>query len=80
MNTIYETATSTNVCGIRADPADKRISFYYATGIASQIAGFAAETLTQFPVYLPVEKTLIKAEAYARQANPDLVNALIELN
>jgi hypothetical protein len=31
-------------------------------------------------VYLPGEMMLIKAEAYARQTPPDLVNALIELN
>ena len=35
---------------------------------------------TSFPVYLPGEITLIKAEAYARQSTPDLGNALIELN
>jgi hypothetical protein len=32
------------------------------------------------PVYLPGEMILTKAEAYARQSTPDLVNALIELN
>ena len=41
-------------------------------------SGFGAATNTAFPVYLPGEIMLIKAEAYAR-AN-DLSNALIELN
>jgi hypothetical protein len=42
--------------------------------------GFGATSTTPWPIYLPGEITLIKAEAYARQNPPDLVNALIELN
>ena len=42
--------------------------------------GFAAATTTPFPIYLPGEITLIKAEAYARMNPPDLTNALAELN
>lgn len=64
------------------DAGDKRIPFYTIFA-GSQVAtirmnGFAASTTTPFPIYLPGEMTLIKAEAYARQ--PDLSNALAELN
>jgi hypothetical protein len=45
-----------------------------------RVNGFASATTTPFPIYLPGEMTLIKAEAYARQTAPDLANALIELN
>lgn len=40
--------------------------------------GFAALPTTPWPVYLPGEMTLIKAEAYSRQN--DLVNGMAELN
>lgn len=64
------------------DPADKRIAFYTALSptIAPliRINGFGASAITPFPVYLPSEMILIKAEALARQ--PDLGAALIELN
>ena len=43
-----------------------------------RINGFGAATTTQFPVYLPGEIMLIKAECYAQQN--DLVNGLIQLN
>lgn len=64
------------------DAADKRLAFY-TTMLGSPIAtlrmkGFAALTTSPFPIYLPGEITLIKAEVLARQ--PDLPNALIELN
>lgn len=93
LNPIFETATSTNnvtaaidnttlglPAGLQPDPADKRLPFYTTTAYASKILGFGAASTTPWPVYLPGEMTLIKAEAYARQASPDLVNALIELN
>src|SRR5439155_11654341 len=69
---------------LQPDPADKRVPFY--TTINPTIAprfrinGFGAAAATSFPVYLPGEITLIKAECYARQPTPDIVNALIELN
>ena len=91
LNPIFETATSTNnvtgaidnttlglPAGLQPDPADKRLPFYTTTAYNSKILGFAAASTTQWPVYLPGEMILIKAEAYARQN--DLVNALIELN
>src|SRR5688572_10567286 len=93
LNPIFETATSTNnvtgavdnttlglPAGLQPDPADKRLPFYTTTAYASKILGFAAASTTPWPVYLPGEMILIKAEAYARQTSPDLVNALIELN
>ncbi|MEJ7671428.1 MAG: hypothetical protein WKF59_01585 [Chitinophagaceae bacterium] len=93
MNPIFETSTSTNnvygaidnttlglPASLKPDPADKRLLFYTTTAYASKILGFAAASTTPFPIYLPGEITLIKAEAYARMPTPDLANALIELN
>ena len=93
-NPVFETATSTNnvfqpvdsTLGLPPSIAptltDKRIPFY--TAIAAnprfRIKGFHASTTAQVPIYLPGEITLIKAEAYARQSTPDLVNAIVELN
>ncbi|MBO9682640.1 MAG: RagB/SusD family nutrient uptake outer membrane protein [Flavisolibacter sp.] len=93
LNPLYETATSTNnvtavsnvttlglPAGLQPDPNDKRLPFYTTTAYNSKILGFAASTTTPWPIYLPSEMTLVKAEAYARQNPPDLVNALVELN
>jgi hypothetical protein len=93
LNPIFETSTSTNnvyaaidnttlglPVSLPPDPADKRLAFYTTTAYASKILGFGAASTTAIPIYLPGEMTLIKAEAYARMATPDLVNALIELN
>ncbi len=95
LNPIFETATSTNnvyapidsTMGLPAalapDLTDKRVPFYISTNAANprfRVSGFGAGSTTAWPVYLPGEMTLIKAEAYARQAAPDLVNSLIELN
>jgi starch-binding outer membrane protein, SusD/RagB family len=70
--------------GLQPDLADKRVPFYMVLSGSPasrfQMQGFAASTTTSFPIYLPGEMTLIKAEAYARMTPPDLVNALIELN
>jgi hypothetical protein len=91
LNPIFETATSTNnvtavsdvttlglPAGLQPNPSDQRLPFYTTTAYASKIKGFAAAATTPWPVYLPGEMTLIKAEAYTRQN--DLVNGLIELN
>ncbi len=93
-NPIFDVATSTNnvvqvrdstlglLVPLQPDLADKRIPFY--TTINPTIApryrinGFGSTATGGFPVYLPGEMTLIKAEVYARQL--DLVNGLIELN
>lgn len=70
--------------GLTPDAADKRIPFYLSENLTIaprwRMLGFAAALATEWPVYLPGEITLIKAEAYARQTTPDLNNALIELN
>jgi hypothetical protein len=93
-NPIFETATGTNNVyqpidstmglppALEPNLADKRKPFYQAISTAPRfrINGFAATLGTSFPVYLPGEMTLIKAEAYARMSTPDLVNGLIELN
>ncbi len=69
---------------IAPDLSDKRVPFYMvlsgSTAARFLMKGFAGSTTTGFPIYLPGEITLIKAEAYARQSPPDLTNALIELN
>ncbi|MEO8765175.1 MAG: RagB/SusD family nutrient uptake outer membrane protein, partial [Ginsengibacter sp.] len=96
INPVYETATSTNnvfqpvdsTFGLPEDQrpslTDKRVQFY--TTINSTVAprfrvgGFGLAAATPWPYYLPGEITLIKAEAYARQASPDLGNAVIALN
>jgi starch-binding outer membrane protein, SusD/RagB family len=94
LNPIYEVATSTNNVFQPADStmglpvalepnlADKRVPFYIAIGSNPRyrIGGFGAASIIAWPVYLPGEITLIKAEAYARQTTPDLVNARVELN
>lgn len=63
------------------DAADKRIPFYTlmaGSPATLRMNGFAAATASPFPIYLPGEIILIKAEALARV--PDLTNSLIELN
>lgn len=93
LNAIFEVATSTNnvfqplnanlglTTAFAPDPNDKRIPFYTVTAATAptvRISGFGAASTTAYPVYLPGEMTLIKAEVLARI--PDLPNALIELN
>ena len=90
LNPIFETATSTNnvtaadnvtyglPASLQPTAGDKRLPFYTTTAYNSKILGFAAASTSSWPVYLPGEMILIKAEAYARQNDP--VNALIELN
>lgn len=92
LNPIFEVATSTNnvvqpkninlgQTGANVpDAGDLRIPFYTVINTTVRINGFAATTFAPFPVYLPGEITLIKAEAYVRQATPNLGNALTELN
>lgn len=93
-NPVYESATSPNnvfqpvdstlglPASIAPNLADKRIPFY--TRIAAsprfRINGFHSSASSQVPLYLPGEIMLIKAEAYTRQAAPDLAAALVELN
>ncbi|TBO41643.1 RagB/SusD family nutrient uptake outer membrane protein [Pedobacter kyonggii] len=92
LNPIFEIATSTNnviqpkninlgQTGANIpDAGDARIPFYTTINTTVRINGFGAGTFTQFPIYLPGEMTLIKAEAYARQATPNLTSSLTELN
>ncbi|RYG09552.1 MAG: RagB/SusD family nutrient uptake outer membrane protein [Chitinophagaceae bacterium] len=92
LNPVFEVATSTNnviqpknlnlgQTGANVpDAGDGRIPFYTTVNTTVRIKGFFDGTFTQIPVYLPGEITLIKAEAYARQATPDLTNSLAELN
>lgn len=95
-NGIYVAVTGTNnlwqpinnTLGLPADltpdPADKRLPFYLSENLTIaprwRMNGFAAALTSEWPVYLPGEMTLIKAEAYARQSAPNPALALIELN
>jgi hypothetical protein len=96
LNPVFEVATSTNnvvqpkdstlglIPALAPSLTDGRVPFY--TSINPTVAprfrinGFGNAAATVIPVYLPGEMTLIKAECYARQATPDLVNGLLELN
>lgn len=96
INPIYETATSTNnvfqpvnatfglPSGLQPSSTDKRVQFYTTMNptVAPlyRVGGFGTAAASPWPYYLPGEITLIKAEAYARQAVPDLINAVLELD
>lgn len=96
LNPIYETSTSTNnvvqvkdstlglLVPIQPALTDGRVSFYTSINATIlpkfRINGFGNAAATAFPVYLPGEMTLIKAECYARAATPDITNGLAELN
>lgn len=64
--------------------ADKRIPFYMELSGSSAsrflMKGFCGSSTTPFPLYLPGEMTLIKAEAYARMNPANIDQALDELN
>jgi starch-binding outer membrane protein, SusD/RagB family len=95
-NPVYNTATSTNnlyqpkdstlglPVSLAPSLADKRIPFYTVINATIlpryRLNGFWIAASTAIPVYFPGEIILIKAEAYARQSTPDLVNAVAELN
>jgi starch-binding outer membrane protein, SusD/RagB family len=96
LNPLFEVATSTNnvvqpkdstlglIPALAPSLNDGRIPFYTTLNTTIlpryRINGFGNAAGTAFPVYLPGEITLIKAECYARQSTPDLVNGLLELN
>ena len=92
LNPVFEVATSTNnviqpknlslgqVGSNVPDAGDARIPFYTTVNTTVRINGFYGSTFAQIPVYLPGEITLIKAEAFARQATPNLSSSLTELN
>lgn len=70
---------------LRPEMSDGRVNFFMSlnTTIAPRwrIKGFGAELATAWPVYVPGEMTLIKAEAYARAAGGgSLPDAIVELN
>lgn len=95
-NPVYASVTSTNnvyqpvdsTLGLPAslapDLADKRIPFYTLINPTInprfRLNGFWISATSAIPLYFPGEITLIKAESYARQSSPDLINGNIELN
>ena len=96
LNPLYEIATSTNnvvqprdstlglLVPLQPSLTDGRVPFYTSINATIlpryRIKGFGDAAATAFPIYLPGEMILIKAEAYARAATPDLVNGTLELN
>jgi hypothetical protein len=93
LNPIFETAGSNiNVyqptdstmglpAAIAPEAGDKRVPFYITTMahiVRFRINGFGGTGTSSWPVYLPGEITLIKAEAYARQNS--IPDAIIQLN
>lgn len=95
-NPVFNSVTSTNnvyqpidstlglPVAIAPDLADKRIPFYTTINATIlprfRLNGFWNSATAAIPLYYPGEMTLIKAEAYARQAVPDLANGILELN
>ncbi len=85
-NNVYQPVDSTLglPAAIAPDLADKRIPFYTVINATInprfRLNGFWNTPTTAIPLYFPGEIMLIKAECYARQATPDLVNARVELN
>ncbi|MEJ7740846.1 MAG: RagB/SusD family nutrient uptake outer membrane protein [Chitinophagaceae bacterium] len=95
-NPIFTVATATNnvfqvldstfglPVGLAPDLSDKRILFHMSVNSTVaprwRINGFGAALSTPWPIFLPGEVMLIKAESYARLTSPDLPNALNELN
>lgn len=85
-NNIYQPVDSTLglPAAIAPDLNDKRIPFYTSINPTInprfRLNGFWNSTTAPIPLYYPGEITLIKAEAYARQTVPDLINGTLELN
>ena len=93
LNPLFETVTSTNnvyavidsVMGLpvafQPSTADQRVPFYLSTNATAprfRVKGFGGTTTAAYPLYLPGEMTLIKAEVYARQNQ--LTEAVTELD
>lgn len=85
-NNVYQPIDSTLGLPVALAPnlADKRIPFYTLINPTInprfRLNGFWIAATTAIPIYFPGEITLIKAECYARQAVPDMVNGPLELN
>jgi len=83
-NNVFQVKDSTFGLPVALQPvaADKRILFYMLINTAAaprwRINGFGVAQTTPWPLYLPSEVTLIKAEALAR--TNDLANAVVELD
>lgn len=85
-NNIYQPVDSTLglPAAIAPELNDKRIPFYTSINPTInprfRLNGFWNSATMAIPLYYPGEMILIKAEAYARQTVPDLVNGTLELN
>jgi hypothetical protein len=94
LNPIWETATSTNnvyqpidstmglPVALEPSLSDKRVPFYLTVNTASaqrfRINGFGATSSSAWPIYLPGEMLLIKAEASVR--NSSIPDAIVYIN
>lgn len=95
-NPIFNVSTATNnvfqvrdstfglPMALRPDAADKRIAFYMSINTAAaprwRINGFGVALTTPWPIYLPSEMILIRAECLARSGAANLPAAVVELN
>jgi hypothetical protein len=96
-NPIFNVATATNNVfqvidstfglpeALHPEMSDGRVNFYMSVNetIAPRwrIKGFGADLVTAWPIFVPGEITLIKAEAIARGAGSgNLADAIVELN
>lgn len=86
-NNVFQVVDSTFGLPLDLRPvynSDKRIPFYMTITTTAaprwRISGFGAAINTVWPVYLPGEITLIKAEAQVRKPTPSLVDAIVEIN
>ncbi len=95
-NPVFNVATATNNVfqvvdssfglpeALAPTAADKRTTFYMSINETIpprwRIKGFGEAISTPWPVYLPGEITLIKAECYIRQSSPSLPDAIVEIN
>jgi starch-binding outer membrane protein, SusD/RagB family len=85
-NNVYQPVDSTLglPASVAPDLSDKRVPFYTTINATInprfRLNGFWNSATTAIPLYYPGEISLIKAEAYARQSTPDLVNGIVELN
>jgi hypothetical protein len=83
-NNVFQVRDSTMglPVALRPSAADRRVAFYMSINTAAaprwRINGFGAATTTAWPLYLPGEVTLIRAECLARANN--LTGAVDELN
>lgn len=85
-NNVYQILDSTLglPSALAPDVTDQRIGFYTSINTTVnpryRIKGFFSSTTQSFPIYLPDEMRLIKAECYVKQSSPNLSAAVTEID